>query len=90
MVTVAPLQVIPSQTGEQGLVFVNPSEVQDHIVWVDIDWTFVAAINPHNASSWVEGHVSTTVIGRTLSVIVVKHNGAHDNNGLEAESEMCK
>ena len=85
-----PLQLIPGHRGEQGSALVTPSELQDHSVWVEIDSIFVAAIKPHTASSWDEGHVSTTVAGRFLSVTVVKHKGAHVTNGLEPESQMCK
>ena len=85
-----PLQVIPDQRGEQGSVLVTPSVVQDHIVLEEIDCTLVAATSPHKASSCAEGHISRTVAGRSLSVTVVKHKGAHVTNGLEPESVICK
>ena len=80
----------PDQRGEHGFVLVIPYIVQDHIVLPGLDSIFVAAIKPHRASSWVEGHVSSTVAGRDLSVTVVKHKGAHVINGLEAELDMYK
>ena len=83
-----PLQIIPDHiVAIQGSVLVNPSEAHDHISLPDIDWTSVAAINPHKALSWAEGH---TFAGKFLSLTVVKHNGAHVKRGLEAESVICK
>ena len=83
-----PLQAIPDHTVDtHGSVSVSPSVVQDHIVWVEIDSTLVAAMKPHRALSWGDGHTSD---GSVRSVTVVKHKGAHVNNGLVAESERCK
>ena len=62
---------------------VTPSVLHDHIVIFSIDSMFVAAINAHKASSWKYGHVFSCVDGRSLLATVVKHNGAHVNNGFE-------
>ena len=82
LTTDEPLQITPDQRGEQGSVLVTPSDVQDHIVLESIDSISVAAINPHKALSWYEGHVSTTTDGRALENTVVRHNGAHVIRGF--------
>jgi hypothetical protein len=50
---VIPTHILPDA---HGLVVVTPVLPHDHILYPEIDWILVDAINPHNALSWKEGH----------------------------------
>ena len=68
----------------------SPVELQDHIVLDAMDAILVAAINPHRALSWGEGHVSSKVDGSVLVVTDVKHKGAHVIRGLDPPLVICR
>ena len=90
--TELPLQYMPYHP-THGFDVVVPLTLHDQLLNLEILWIFVAAIKPHKATSWNEGHLSNSVDGRILWVTVVKHKGAQVINGFESPEDIsiyCK
>ena len=80
LTTLIPAQLNPGHTGDKhGVLVVYPPVEHDHWLYPDMEWIFVADINPHNPTSWA---YTQTLDGTVRLLTDEIHNGAHVTPGL--------